>query len=128
MLLMGFFSPFSYFEHMCLKNIIFNKIRGSPVILCKIKPLNGLLWTKSPVNRFLEKEIYFLTKCIFCFHFDYLYQKRKKLWKITNYYFNAHGSKRFRFRFLYHSTKLFVNWKLLSFCCIPCCNLYREEL
>ena len=35
-----FFSPFSSFEHVCFKNIIFNKIKGPPVILRKKN-----LWT-----------------------------------------------------------------------------------
>ena len=30
------FSPFSYFEHMFLKNIIFSKMKGPPVILLKV--------------------------------------------------------------------------------------------
>ena len=30
------FSPFSYFEHMFLKNIIFSEMKGPPVILLKV--------------------------------------------------------------------------------------------
>ena len=45
MFFMGLFSPFSYFEHMCLKNIIFNKIKGAPVIFHK-KPSGRLILNK----------------------------------------------------------------------------------
>ena len=31
----SFSLPFLYFEYMCLENIIFNKIKGPPVILLK---------------------------------------------------------------------------------------------
>ena len=36
----SFFSPFLYFEHMCLENINFNKIKVPPLILLK-KHLDG---------------------------------------------------------------------------------------
>ena len=36
----SFFSPFLYFEHMCLENINFNKIIVPPLILLK-KHLDG---------------------------------------------------------------------------------------
>ena len=87
------------------------------------KHLDGWFWTKSPGNGFLLKENYLLTICVFYFYFDCLYRKYKKQWKIT-FFWMLMKHKRFNFQFAYRSTKLFINWKLLSYCC----KLQLEEL
>ena len=68
MLFMSFFSRFLYFEHMCLKNITFNKNRGFPVILSKKKTTFGRFilnkeswkWVFVKGNLFSNKMCFFL--------------------------------------------------------------------
>ena len=115
----SFSSPFLY---MCLE--ISFSIKSKVLLSFSLKKhLDGWFWTKSPGNGFLLKENYLLTICVFYFYFDCLYRKYKKQWKIT-FFWMLMKHKRFNFQFAYRSTKLFINWKLLSYCC----SLQLEEL
>ena len=115
----SFSSPFLY---MCLE--ISFSIKSKVLLSFSLKKhLDGWFWTKSPGNGFLLKENYLLTICVFYFYFDCLYRKYKKQWKIT-FFWMLMKHKRFNFQFAYRSTKLFMNWKLLSYCC----SLQLEEL